>query len=88
MLAVDVATLEELKEMSSRRKAIEESIGQNRNVTDAIAREMSGGLTSRCQQVQDTIYVLPTCVQIGYFLDVTRWVNFNKIKFSLFGLME
>lgn len=37
--------------MSSRRKAIEESINESNSITEAIAREMSGGLTSRYEQV-------------------------------------
>lgn len=50
-LASDSGTLEQLKEMSSKRRAMEESINEKSLVTAAIAREMSGGLTSRCQQV-------------------------------------
>ncbi|KAK6134088.1 hypothetical protein DH2020_032185 [Rehmannia glutinosa] len=44
ILASDSSTLEQLKELSSKRKAIEESINENSNVTEAIAREMSGDL--------------------------------------------
>lgn len=55
LLASDSGTLEELKELSSKRKAMEESINQSSSVTEAVAREMSGGLTSRCEQVKKTL---------------------------------
>ncbi|XP_028768214.1 programmed cell death 6-interacting protein isoform X1 [Neltuma alba] len=48
--ACDSATLEQLKELSSRRRAIEESINESSHITEAIAREMSGGLVSRLEQ--------------------------------------
>ncbi|KAK4430182.1 hypothetical protein Salat_1318900 [Sesamum alatum] len=50
LLASDSGTLEQLKELSSKRKAIEESFNETSYVTDAIAREISGGLTSHCEQ--------------------------------------
>lgn len=50
-LAHDSGTLEQLKELSSKRRAIEESINKSSNVTEAIAREISGGLTSHFEQV-------------------------------------
>ena len=49
--ACDSATLEQLKELSARRRAIEESINETSFITEAIAREMSGGLVSRIEQV-------------------------------------
>lgn len=49
--ARDSATLEQLKELSSKRRVIEESINESSSITEAIAREMSGGLTSQVQQV-------------------------------------
>ena len=48
--AQDSSTLEQLKELSSRRVNVE-SINSNRSITEAIAREMSGGLTTQCEQV-------------------------------------
>lgn len=48
--AGDCATLELLKELSAKRRPIEESINQTSSITEAIAREMSGGLTSRHEQ--------------------------------------
>ncbi|CAK9176225.1 unnamed protein product [Ilex paraguariensis] len=49
--ARDSGTLEQLKELSSKRRVIEESINKGSFITDVIAREMSGGLTSQCEQV-------------------------------------
>lgn len=49
--ARDSGTLEQLKELSSKRRVIEESINQSNFITEAIAREISGGLTSHCEQV-------------------------------------
>lgn len=50
-IARDSGTLEQLKEITSRRRVIEESINETSSITDAIAREMSGGLSSHTQQV-------------------------------------
>lgn len=44
--ARDSGTLEQLKELSTKRQAIEESINGSSRVTPAIAREMAGGITS------------------------------------------
>lgn len=49
--ALDCGTLEQLKELSSKRRAIEETINATSSITEAIAREMSGGLTSQNEQV-------------------------------------
>lgn len=49
--ASDSCTLEQLKELSSKRRLIEESINESSSITEAIAREMSGGLTSHSLQV-------------------------------------
>jgi len=54
--ASDPVTLEHLKELSSKRKAIEDSINESSFITEAIAKEMSGGLESRYEQV--TVYAL------------------------------
>lgn len=48
--AQDSGTLEQLKELSSKRVNVE-SINENNSITNAIAREMSGGLTSQIEQV-------------------------------------
>ncbi|KAI3976220.1 hypothetical protein MKX01_019166 [Papaver californicum] len=49
-VAADPSTLEELKELSARRRAIEESINETSVTAKAIAREMAAGLTSRLEQ--------------------------------------
>lgn len=51
LLARDSGTVEQLKELSSKRKGVEVSINENSFITVAVAREMSGGLTSRCEQL-------------------------------------
>ncbi|BAT98990.1 hypothetical protein LR48_Vigan06g129900 [Vigna angularis] len=48
--ARNLVTLEHLKELSSKRKAIEDSINESSFITEAIAKEMSGGLESRYEQ--------------------------------------
>ncbi|KAF5444479.1 hypothetical protein F2P56_033607 [Juglans regia] len=48
--ARDSATLEQMKELSSKRRVIEESINESSSITKAIEREISGGLTSHIQQ--------------------------------------
>lgn len=49
--ARDSATLEQLKELSSKRRILVESTNKSSPITKAIAREMSGGLTSQSEQV-------------------------------------
>ncbi|KAL6573670.1 hypothetical protein OROHE_002129 [Orobanche hederae] len=71
LLGSDSSTLEQLKELSSKRKAMEESINANSHVTEAIAREMSGGLTSRCEQdVQKVEHYLPLLENLVHNIDV------------------
>lgn len=55
----DSGTLEQLKELSSKRRVIEESINESSFITDAIAREISGGLTSPCEQVLSNNCCMP-----------------------------
>ena len=50
--ARDSGTLEQLKELSTKRQAIEESINGSSKITPAIAREMAGGITSPILQVE------------------------------------
>lgn len=65
--ANDPKTLAELQELSSKRKAIEESINESRSITEAIAREMSGGLTSRYEQdIQKLEQYLPLLENLLY----------------------
>lgn len=49
--ASDSCTLEQLKELSSNRRLMEDSINESSSITDSIAREMSGGLTTRSERV-------------------------------------
>lgn len=49
--ASDSCTLEQLKELSSNRRLMEDSINGSSSITDSIAREMSGGLTTHSQRV-------------------------------------
>lgn len=44
-------TLSEVKELTTKRKVIEESVNKTSKITDATAREMCRGLTSACEQV-------------------------------------
>ena len=74
--ARDSATLEQLKELSSKRRVIEESINESSFVTEAIAREMYGGFTSPLQQVSnyfnlcwlDSIDTMYSCYQQQHLL--------------------
>ncbi|KAK4371105.1 hypothetical protein RND71_010580 [Anisodus tanguticus] len=87
--ASDPGTLEQLKELSSRRRAIE-SINQNSFVTEAIAREMSGGLTSRCEQnIQKVDRYLPLLGNLIHHVNlvgdnpkIVRWISDLKIRWS------
>ncbi|OMP06819.1 hypothetical protein COLO4_07880 [Corchorus olitorius] len=86
----DSATLEHLKELSARRRVIEESINQSSSVTEAIAREISGGLTSRClRDLQKLEQYLPLLENLISHVDVVcsnrqvvRWISELKIRWS------
>ncbi|KAG4116495.1 hypothetical protein ERO13_D12G172800v2 [Gossypium hirsutum] len=88
--ARDPATLEHLKELSSRRRVIEESINQSSFITEAIAREMSGGLTSHClRDLQKLEQYLPLLENLIFHVDlvcsnhrVVRWISELKIRWS------
>ncbi|KAK1391622.1 BRO1 domain-containing protein [Heracleum sosnowskyi] len=49
-IARDSGSLEKLKELSSKRRMIEESMNERSSITMAVAREMSGGSTLQCEQ--------------------------------------
>jgi hypothetical protein len=68
--ARDSGTLEQLKELSTKRQAIEESINGSSKITPAIAREMAGGVTSPVLQV----FFLLLLGVIEYFLWVHVWL--------------
>ncbi|XWS64340.1 hypothetical protein CRYUN_Cryun06bG0178100 [Craigia yunnanensis] len=88
--ARDSATVEQLKELSSRRRVIEESINQSSSITEAIAREMSGGLTSHClRDLQKLEQYLPLLENLIFHVDlvcsnhhVIRWISELKIRWS------
>ncbi|XP_057765764.1 uncharacterized protein LOC130986376 isoform X1 [Salvia miltiorrhiza] len=92
LLAHDSGTLEQLKELSTKRRAIEESINESSNVTQPIAREMSGGLISRFEQgIQKLENYLPLLENLVYHIDVKfnnhhtttrRWISDLKIRWS------
>ncbi|XP_018823695.2 uncharacterized protein LOC108993285 isoform X2 [Juglans regia] len=88
--ARDSATLEQLKELSSKRRVIEESINESSSITEAIAREMSGGLTSQVQQdLQRLEGYLPLLENLIFHIDligsncqIVRWTSDLKIRWS------
>ncbi|KAM0047691.1 putative BRO1 domain-containing protein [Helianthus debilis subsp. tardiflorus] len=68
--AQDSGTLEQLKELSSKRVSVE-LINENNSITDAIAREMSGGLTSQCEQdIQKLELYLPLLENLVQHVDL------------------
>ncbi|KAG6757799.1 hypothetical protein POTOM_038124 [Populus tomentosa] len=88
--ARDSATLEHLKELSSKRRVIEESINQTSYITEAIAREISGGLTSRCEQERLRLeHYLPLLQNFISHADLissnsqmVQWTSQLKIRWS------
>ncbi|KAL0424782.1 UNVERIFIED_CONTAM: hypothetical protein Sradi_1013000 [Sesamum radiatum] len=88
--ASDSGTLEQLKELSSKRKAIEESFNGTSCVTDAIAREISGGLTSHCEQdIQKLEQYLPLLENLvrhvkmkGKNHQMICWISNLRIRWS------
>ncbi|XP_011077201.1 BRO1 domain-containing protein BROX [Sesamum indicum] len=88
--ASDSGTLEQLKELSSKRKAIEETFNQTSYVTDAIAREISGGLTSHCEQdIQKLEHYLPLLENLvrhvnmkGKNHQMICWISNLRIRWS------
>ncbi|XP_052200269.1 uncharacterized protein LOC127806794 [Diospyros lotus] len=87
--AHDSGTLEQLKELSSKRRAIEESINGSKSITDAIAREMSGGLTSQTEQdLQKLEQYLPLLENLVYHVGldsnscIMRLTSDLKIRWS------
>jgi len=87
--ARDSATLELLKELSSNRRLIEESINDKSLLTEAIAREMSGGLTSRVEQdLRKLDFYLPLLENLILYVEshdipmVRKWVADIGIQWS------
>lgn len=82
--AGDPSTLMELKELSARRRAIEESINETSVTANATAREMAGGLTSRLEQV----IILPISHLFLAILGKFIYVLFNLCLFGALGPAE
>ncbi|KAJ0094074.1 hypothetical protein Patl1_16490 [Pistacia atlantica] len=100
--ARDSATLEHLKELSCKRKVIEDSINQSSYITEAIAREISGGLTCPFQQdLHKLEQYLPLLENLIFHVDLVssnqqlvQWTSELKIRWcsalsssSFFNLM-
>ncbi|XP_050375137.1 uncharacterized protein LOC126792718 [Argentina anserina] len=88
--ARDSATLEQLKELSSKRKILEESTNTTSPISKAIAREMSGGLTSQSEQVlQKMELYLPVLENLFFHIDligsneqIVQWTSELKIQWT------
>ncbi|KAK6133861.1 hypothetical protein DH2020_032411 [Rehmannia glutinosa] len=88
--ASDSGTLEQLKELSSKCKAIADSIKESSFITEAIAREMSSGLTSRSEQdIQKLECYLPLLENLVHHINsncknrqVICWISNLKIRWS------
>ncbi|KAJ9163371.1 hypothetical protein P3X46_023048 [Hevea brasiliensis] len=88
----DSVSLEHLKELSSRRRVIEHSINQTSFIIEAIAREMSGGSTSRSEQECLRLeHYLPLLENFIYHADIVnnssqmiRWTSQLKIQWTSF----
>ncbi|PRQ40410.1 putative BRO1 domain-containing protein [Rosa chinensis] len=88
--ACDSATLEQLKELSSKRRILEESTNESSPITKAIAREMSGGLTSQSQQVLQKLELyLPVLENLFFHIDlissneqIVQWTSELKIQWT------
>ncbi|KAF2311191.1 hypothetical protein P3X46_031307 [Hevea brasiliensis] len=86
----DSVSLEHLKELSSKRRVIEDSINQTSFITEAIAREMSGGSTSRWEQERLRLeHYLPLLENFISHADtvsinsqIAWWISQLKIQWS------
>ncbi|OVA05238.1 BRO1 domain [Macleaya cordata] len=89
-MAPDPSTLEQFKELSSRRRVIEETMNETSFITKAIAREMAGGLTSRHdQELLKLELYLPLLENLVFHVDsvsnntqIVRWTSELKIRWS------
>ncbi|KAE9605672.1 hypothetical protein Lal_00024814 [Lupinus albus] len=74
--ACDSETHEQLKELSSKRRAVEEFINERRSITEAIARETSGGLVSHYEQDTHKIeQYLPLLENLLFYVDAISTNN-------------
>ncbi|XP_004297136.1 PREDICTED: programmed cell death 6-interacting protein [Fragaria vesca subsp. vesca] len=89
-VARDSATLEQLKELSSKRRILVESTNKSSPITKAIAREMSGGLTSQSEQVLQKLELyLPVLENLLFHIDsvssngqIVQWTSELKIQWT------
>lgn len=97
--ARDSATLEQMKELSAKRRVIEESINESSSITKAIEREISGGLTSHIQQVKFCSFVCKQFFLVFYIAPYLVWMllmfytlfsitarYMSKLHFGLIGI--
>ncbi|XP_073395450.1 uncharacterized protein [Physcomitrium patens] len=75
--ARDSGTLEQLRELSTRREAIQNSIDGSCRITPAIAREMAGGITSPVLQKIERY--LPLLENLVNFLE-TKKTDYNVVQ--------
>ncbi|KAK3041263.1 hypothetical protein RJ639_001365 [Escallonia herrerae] len=88
--ARDSDTLEQLKELSSKRRVIEESINESSLITEAIAREMSGGLTlhheQETQKLEQYLPLLENLIRSAGLnsnnSQLVRWTSDLKIRWT------
>ncbi|KAK9698286.1 hypothetical protein RND81_08G093500 [Saponaria officinalis] len=89
-VARDAVSLEQLKELSAKRRVIDESVNDTSRITEATARKMSGGLTSRIQQeIQKLDNYIPLLqnliIQVDSVTDnqcTNRWNSELKIRWT------
>lgn len=88
--AGDCATLEFLRELTAKRRPIEESVNQTSSITEAIERERSGGLTSTHEQdlykleqylplLEDLIHVSDSS---SNKIRINEWISQLKIQWT------
>lgn len=80
--ASDSCTLEQLKELSSRRRLMEDSINESSSITDSIAREMSGGLTTHSQRVICSVFFYYPHSSLYSILESLIFTTFNFIDIN------
>ncbi|KAL9225780.1 hypothetical protein vseg_001667 [Gypsophila vaccaria] len=89
-VARDGASLEQLKELSAKRRLIDESVNDTSCITEATAREMAGGLTSRIEQeIRKLDSYLPLLqnliIQVDSVSDsqcTNRWISELRIRWT------
>eukprot|EP00249_Psilotum_nudum_P001349 c13793_g1_i1 orf=295-1434(-) len=88
--ARDSGSLEQLKELTTRRKAIEDSLNGSSQLAPAIAREMAGGVTSPIlQDLQKAERYLPLlenlviCVEAAsHNAQIVQWTSDLKLRWT------